>query len=593
MARSAFAPALCVAYLSGAVSAQTPDQAAAALGLEQAEVVHVQMNGYPGAAATASFAIDGVLHMVELEPYSLRADGFRLIEQREGDVYVDVQPQVALTYAGLIPSLPGSVVRGSWLGDGLHLRMRMADGTDLWLEPLQDKVVGASADSHALYRSTDVIATGATCGTDVSDASAASSQSAGREELLETQGGFLTAQLALDADFEYYQSKGSSTANTQAQMEAVINQMNLQYEQDCGVTHVVSAVIIRTSNNDPYSSSSPGTLLSQMTNHWNNQQQGVQRDVAELFTGKNLNGSVIGIAWLSGVCNSQGYNVVQSDCCGSMASKTDLSAHELGHNWGEGHCSCSSYTMNSWLTSSNQFHPTFSIPGIINYAETHGCISGGPGGGTHAPSVITGVSPASVDAVNPQPVTLLVEGSGFTGATKVTVGGVELLLFPPQWQIVDDSTITISLPQLPSIGNQPIVVEDPLGDGTSSIVVGFNPTPTIDLVNSNPAFLLSAVGAEVRMGSAPGDTMFLAVSPVLGATSLPGLFSAGIGAGSLANVIYINSFIVDPVTGWTSVTVPFDLPTGFAIHFQAFNLSALSPSLPLAATNVESGTVVF
>ena len=377
MVRPVLAPALCVASLSGALLAQTPDQAADALGLSHADVVLVQMDGYPGAPATATFSIDGIQHTVQLEPVSIRSDGFRLVEQGEGDVYTEVQPQIPLTYVGGIATLPETVARGSWLGSGLHLRMRMADGTDLWLEPLQDKVLGAASDSYALYRSEDVIPTGATCGTVEDGSMGFANNSGSRDEGLLVPQGFNVAELALDADFEYYQDHGSSTANTQAAMENVINSMNLQYQQDCGITHEISHVIIRTSNNDPYSSSNPSTLLNQFTSHWNNQQQSVHRDVAELFTGKNMNGGVIGIAWLNGVCNSSGYNVVESDCCGSFASKTDLSAHELGHNWGEGHCSCSGWTMNSFLTSGNQFHPTFSAPGITNKGNTLPCIDEG------------------------------------------------------------------------------------------------------------------------------------------------------------------------------------------------------------------------
>ena len=213
------------------------------------------------------------------------------------------------------------------------------------------------------------------------------------------------------------------------------------------------------------------------------------------------------------------------------------------------------------------------------------------GGGNEAD--ITSVSPASVAAVNPDAVTVTLTGTGFTGVTKVTVGGIELATFPPQWQVVNDTTLTLSLPQLSGLGNHLIELEDPVGDDSANITVIANLTPTIDLVNSNPGFLLSALGAEVRMGSLPNDTMFLVVSPVLGTTALPGLFTAGIGAGNFANLVYINSFVINPAAGWTGITVPFSLPTGFAIHFQGFNLSSLLPALPLTATNIESGTVLF
>ena len=602
MTRPTLLPALCVASIAGALSAQTPSQAADALGLSHADVIHVQLTGYPGSDATATFELEGTPHLIELESFSIRTSGFRLVEQREGDVYVDVVPQVPLTYRGFAPTMPDSHVRASWLGDGLHARIRLEDGSDLWIEPLQDKVLGASQDAHALYRSTDVIPGYGTCAADVMSGGSQFENSGRQGDVNTLKAGTLTyAELALDADFEYYQSKGSSTANTTANMENVINAMNSQYEADCSITHYISHVIVRTTNNDPYSSTSAGTLLNQMTSHWYNQQGSVQRDVAELFTGKNISGSTIGIAWLGGVCNSSGYNVVQSDCCGGLAAKTDLSAHELGHNWAAGHCSCTSFTMNSFLTAANRF-TNGTINTITNWADNHGCVNGnnpdpggggGGGGGGGSEANITSVSPPTVSAVNPDGVTVTLTGTGFTGVTKVTVGGIELSTFPPQWQVVNDTTLTLSLPQLSGLGNHSIELEDPDGDDSASIAVIVNLTPTIDLVNSNPGFLLSALGAELRMGAFPNDTMFLVVSPVLGTTALPGLFTAGIGAGNTSELFYINSFVINPATGWTGVTVPFSLPTGFAIHFQGFNLGAFFSSLPLKAINVESGTVLF
>ncbi|MGY8757528.1 MAG: zinc-dependent metalloprotease family protein, partial [Phycisphaerales bacterium] len=80
---------------------------------------------------------------------------------------------------------------------------------------------------------------------------------------------------------------------------------------------------------DPYTATDAGTFLDQFRTEWNNNQGSVQRDVAHLFTGKNLSGGTIGIAWLGVVCDNYGYGLVESDCCGSFGCTTDLSAHEL------------------------------------------------------------------------------------------------------------------------------------------------------------------------------------------------------------------------------------------------------------------------
>jgi hypothetical protein len=152
--------------------------------------------------------------------------------------------------------------------------------------------------------------------------------------------------------------------------------MNTQYETEVGIRHDISVMIVRTTNGGGgYTSNDPGTLLEQVRTEWTTNQAGQPRDLAELFTGKNLSGSVIGIAWLGVVCNQGfGYSVVQSNCCGSLSCATDLSAHELGHNWNAGHCSCGSYTMNSGLTCSNQFQDNDTEPDIIAHRDSRTCL---------------------------------------------------------------------------------------------------------------------------------------------------------------------------------------------------------------------------
>ena len=70
-----------------------------------------------------------------------------------------------------------------------------------------------------------------------------------------------------------------------------------------------------------------------------------------------LNGGIIGIAWLSVICDSLvsglGFSVVQD--FGGLICRTDLSAHELGHNWSAVHCDPCGTTMRSFIGCFNQF----------------------------------------------------------------------------------------------------------------------------------------------------------------------------------------------------------------------------------------------
>src|SRR5678815_6030140 len=61
--------------------------------------------------------------------------------------------------------------------------------------------------------------------------------------------------------------------------------------------------------------------------------------IRDRFTGKELDGSVIGIAQLSVICNkSSAYGLSQSKWTTSMLYRAGLTAHEIGHNWSATHC---------------------------------------------------------------------------------------------------------------------------------------------------------------------------------------------------------------------------------------------------------------
>jgi hypothetical protein len=185
------------------------------------------------------------------------------------------------------------------------------------------------------------------------------------------------AELGVDADFQFYQAYGSSVGNVQNRVNSVINGLNVQYENQVGIRHDITQIIIRTSSGtNPYTTNDPVTLLNQFRNHWNSNHGSVQRDVAHLFTGRNLSGSTIGIAFLGVICNlSNAYGLVQNTSNFNCAK--DLSAHELGHNWNADHCSCPSSTMNPSLTCANTFlgGGSNSVNQIVAFRNSRWCLT--------------------------------------------------------------------------------------------------------------------------------------------------------------------------------------------------------------------------
>jgi hypothetical protein len=217
----------------------------------------------------------------------------------------------------------------------------------------------------------------------------------------------------------------------------------------------------------------------------------------------------------------------------------------------------------------------------------------GGGGGPTAPN-ITAVTPGFLSAVVPDGASITLTGTGFTGTTQVSIDGEVLPILPPTWNVIDDTTMTINVPIQDKLGAVPIAVTNALGTGTANLSIAANLVPALELVNSDPGFLLTAAGAQIYVGSLPGDVVFLQASGSNAPSVLPGIVSLDIG-NNFSDLVDLGVTTVNPATGYSFVDLPLpgDIPTGTQFFVQAGVLSALLPVLPVSTTNVQSCTVLF
>ncbi len=348
------------------------------LGLRASSVAELVVGGAPHTVLSARVPIASKTYTLELEPHAVRAGGYRVYVQRADGSLEEHPPGAPHTYRGRLVGVEGSLVAASVEADGLHARIILPDGDEYWVEPVAARVPGAAPNAHAVYRGDDVIPSTARCDAHEGLRVQAAQHATAYAGESACGSGLCIAEVACDADVEYFQRWGTPSA-VEDRINAVINAVNLQYERDVSVRHVISAIVIRTSEPDPYASIEPVTLLNQFRSEWLSNHGNVPRDTAQLFTGKALAGNVIGIAWLNAMCGSYGFSVVEADFTGNFAGTTDLSAHELGHNWAAGHCDCADppYTMNSYITSANQFNASLTIPDIESFRDAVGCLTPG------------------------------------------------------------------------------------------------------------------------------------------------------------------------------------------------------------------------
>ncbi len=358
----------------------TPDLARLvneAFALRESTIVTLQIDTTPGAVQSIVVPIDGEEHTVELSPHSVRGEDYQvLIESPDGTI-VPLEPSPVRTVRGTVLEVADSVVAGAVQEDGLHLLIRLTAEDTYWLQPVGTHVDGAAAGAHVLYHQGDVIPSGGRCG---NDATAVSEHVHQEDASRRAMGSEIcgVAELGTDADQEFLDTWGSEEG-VEDRINFIINTVNLQYESQVEISHLITAILIHTNpptppeDDYPYTSTSASALLNQFRNHWLNEHGDIPRDLAFLFTGKAPSGGVLGLAGCIGcVCTSLSFALAQTDCC-SDACATDLTAHELAHLWDAIHCNCPNCTMGPVGTCANQFC-TEAVEAIIAHRDSRSCL---------------------------------------------------------------------------------------------------------------------------------------------------------------------------------------------------------------------------
>ena len=275
---------------------------------------------------------------VELRWCALRTPLFRVLVADGLSNVREVTPPPPSAVRGIVNDPRGGEAVGS-LTDAGFAGVVELDGR--WnIVPLSRIIPDAPPGMHVVYAMGSESSGDWTCGTVGERVAPRASDGAQQDRSL----GARVCEIACDADYEFYTANGSSITNVIADIEGVLNATNVIYEQDAQLTFELGTVIVRVSEPDPYTSTTPSTLLTEFGTEWVNNQQSVARDVAQLFTGKDLAGSTIGISRVAGVCITSsatlgGYSLVQSRFSAEFDRRAALTAHELGHTFSlTGHC---------------------------------------------------------------------------------------------------------------------------------------------------------------------------------------------------------------------------------------------------------------
>lgn len=299
--------------------------------------------------------LDRQTHIARLSPFTLRAPDFQVLVQDASGALIPAEIPAALTYRGYLTAEPQSEVAASIIDGKTYMTILRADG-EVWnVQPIRsgDLRAGLPDDLHVVYKSRDVIGGDGDCGVAELPLQIPSPNGGGRPPGNHEGGSPRVAnrrcQIAFDTDVEFYQANGSSISATVTDIEMIMNQVGLIYQNQVAISYYETGAIVRTAMPQPYTATNVNTLLCQFGENWNNNLPSFPRDVGHLFTGKDLDGTTVGFGWIGVVCagnfnncnasgSSLSYSLVQSRFSSILAQRVNDSAHELGHNWNACHC---------------------------------------------------------------------------------------------------------------------------------------------------------------------------------------------------------------------------------------------------------------
>jgi hypothetical protein len=315
-----------------------------------------------------------------VERIDLRDPGYRAVLMTARGP-VEVPRAQAATYAGHLADDPSATVRltadrGMFLG-----YVRSADEW-LFVDPLRDYLPGASRRLAVVYTEDDVRPDAAgPCGSaGLHSAAAKLGLPYGLGQ--KAHGTLRRVDIATDADGEYFADYGSP--GTFTRIQALVNAVDGIYRSDVNlffnITYQQAWTVAST---DPYPANDIFDTLDDFEDYWNANRTGINRDVAHLFSGKNFSGNFIGLAEVAVVCNVPGRSYAVSEDFGSQFLRTELLAHELGHNFSALHddqIGCSGVSCNGTgpimcsiiqSSGSNTFS-SCSISAIDNHTHNNG-----------------------------------------------------------------------------------------------------------------------------------------------------------------------------------------------------------------------------
>jgi Metallo-peptidase family M12/Reprolysin family propeptide len=322
--------------------------------------------------------------LMQLRPNDLRAANYRAeAVEDDGKTYV-LPPSAVNTYKGNVEGVWGSDARFTINDDKIEGIILMPSES-YFIEPAAKYSTAASSSDYIVYRASDlrpdiIRSCADTLGEQVTLNANKFMSSATTGVSPAVFSPLKQVEIATEADFDYVSAHGGPNQANQ-DIVSVMNGVDAIYRRDIGLTFKIVFQHAWDTAADPYNASgNPITMVNEFESYWNATFGNTARDVAHLWTGRNMGGPN-GIAFTGVVCADPASSYGMSDNETITPFTITIPAHEIGHNFGAAHCDgqagCDNTIMVAIQSQSNtSTFCQFSIDQITSFVNANsGCLS--------------------------------------------------------------------------------------------------------------------------------------------------------------------------------------------------------------------------
>jgi hypothetical protein len=301
--------------------------------------------------------------------------------------------------------------------DGAKVRMTINDDfimgyykygrESFFIEPLNGLIAGVPNDLYIVYRSKDVIPNpNLKCGlTETEDKTIELNRGGANHatsRALPT--GCMNVRLAIATDYDAYANKfGGSTTNVTNHTIGVTNNVITDYDSDFDkminfniVTNYVSTTAVNAFET-ALTAGLDGDILLQNFSKWASGTNftdggfGMMHDLGSVWVKRDISGSVIGKAWLGGICTpittqttwagqpnaSYRYNILEADFSGANAATVRVvTSHEYGHNFNCSHDAGGSIYIMAPIVSTSTTWSAATMASLNAHIASSSCLMG-------------------------------------------------------------------------------------------------------------------------------------------------------------------------------------------------------------------------